>query len=458
MARIVILGGGLAGISAAYHLEQKGFFDYQLFEKENSIGGLCGSIQQDGFTFDYTGHLLHINDPYFHDLIARVVGFDQFNVIHRRSYIYSHQQYTPYPFQMHLHGLPTEVIADCIAGYIKRATHIRSPKTFVDWVHKQFGAGFARHFFLPYQRKIFAHDLNKITASWTGRFVPQTSLEAIIEGTMYPAPAPSVGYNAQFFYPKQGGIVSWVAALARKLHQPINYQHEVVAIDSKARIVTFANGHRQPYDKLVTTLPLDRMLAMLETPSNRSFSAAQNNLMCNSVLNFNLGINRPNVSDKHWIYFAEKEFPFYRIGFTSNFATSMTPPGCSSLYGEIAYMNMSAARKDAIVARSIKQVQQLCAIDDHEIATQKVLDISHAYVIYNFWREKHLTRLLQTLAQDNIHSIGRYGAWKYCSMQETLLDGKQIADILCIQPARRYYETVTINPLSYQERIHEQQT
>lgn len=458
MARIVILGGGLAGISAAYHLEQKGFFDYQLFEKEDTIGGLCGSIQQDGFTFDYTGHLLHINDPYFHDLIARVVGFEQFNVIHRRSYIYTQQQYTPYPFQMHLHGLPTNIIADCIAGYVKRATHIRRPKTFVDWVHKQFGAGFARHFFLPYQRKIFAYDLNQITASWTGRFVPQTSLEAIIEGTMHPAPAPSVGYNAHFFYPKHGGIVSWVAALADKLQNPIKHNHAAVAIDSKARIITFANGERQAYNKLITTLPLDTMLNMLHTPSNRTYHTAQHKLLCNSVLNFNLGVSRPEISDKHWIYFAEKEFPFYRIGFTSNFAASMTPPGCSSLYGEIAYMHLPRTHKQAVINRAIKQVQQLLDIADHEIATTKIIDIKHAYVIYNFWREKHLARLLQTLTQDNIYSIGRYGAWKYCSMQETLLDGKQIADKLCIQPARRYYEPITLPPMVYQENTHEQQT
>jgi protoporphyrinogen oxidase len=456
MARIVILGGGLAGISAAYHLEQKGFFDYQLFEKEDTIGGLCGSVRQDGFTFDYTGHLLHINDPYMHNLIARVVGFDQFNVIHRRSYIYAHGRYTPYPFQVHLHGMPTHVIADCIAGYVQRAKHIRKPKTFVDWVLKEFGAGFARHFFLPYQRKIFAYDLTQITASWTGRFVPQTSLEAIIEGTIYPADASPVGYNAQFFYPKRGGIITWVAALAKQLKLPIHHHHAAVAIDSKARIITFANGHQQPYDILISTLPLDYMLSILQTPSNRSYAAAQRNLLCNRVLNFNLGIDRADISDKHWIYFAHKEFPFYRIGFTSNFADTMTPPGCSSLYGEIAYMQMSALQKQRIVARAIKQVQQLLAIGDDEIATRKILDISHAYVIYNAWREQHLAKLLATLADDHIYSIGRYGAWKYCSMQETLLDGKQIADTLCIQPARRYYETVDYLP--YQESIHEQQT
>lgn len=65
MAEVVIIGAGLTGISTAYHFEHYGFDDYILFEKESMPGGLCRSIMQDGFTFDYTGHLLHINNPMF---------------------------------------------------------------------------------------------------------------------------------------------------------------------------------------------------------------------------------------------------------------------------------------------------------------------------------------------------------------------------------------------------------
>ena len=65
MAKIVIAGAGLTGLSTAYHLEKNKFDDFEIYEKENEVGGLCRSVKQDGFTFDYTGHLLHINDIYF---------------------------------------------------------------------------------------------------------------------------------------------------------------------------------------------------------------------------------------------------------------------------------------------------------------------------------------------------------------------------------------------------------
>jgi protoporphyrinogen oxidase len=83
MAKIVIIGAGLTGLSTAYHLEKKGFHDYLIFDKESSPGGLCRSVIQDGFTFDYTGHLLHVGDNYFRSLIDKLVGFDSFNTIHR---------------------------------------------------------------------------------------------------------------------------------------------------------------------------------------------------------------------------------------------------------------------------------------------------------------------------------------------------------------------------------------
>ncbi len=434
MADIVILGGGLAGISAAYHLEQKGFFDYCLFEKEQHVGGLCGSIKQDGFTFDYTGHLLHINDSYFHTLIDKIIGFDQFNVINRRSFIYSNDRYTRYPYQVNLHGLPIKTIAECIEGYINRHTHIKKPKHFKAWVLKQFGPGFAKQFFLPYQKKIFAYDLEKITASWTGRFVPNTSLEQIIAGACSQPDQP-IGYNAQFFYPKQGGILFWVDKLAQQLVNPIYSACKATKIDLKQKIVIFENGHIEPYKILVNTMPLNQLLQMTTGLTNRSFATAANKLVCNSVLNFNLGVGHDQLSDKHWIYFPESQYPFYRIGFAHNFSSHMTPKGCSSLYGEIAYIKQSEQWKRRMLAKALKKTKQLLSIQENDLVTQKILDISHAYVIYDHWRERHLPKLLNSLEQADIYSIGRYGAWKYCSMQETLLDGKQLADRLLIKPA-----------------------
>lgn len=430
MAHIVILGAGLTGISAAYHLEKNGFTDYKMFEKESTPGGLCRSVQQDGFTFDYTGHLLHTSDAYFRGLIEQLVGLENMNVINRRSYIYSHDTYTKYPYQINLHGLPTSVIADCIEGYVKRNTKLKNPKTFSDWVDKNFGSGLKEHFFYPYQRKIFAFPPEKLSATWTGRFVPSTSLEQIIAGALKTNEDESVGYNAQFLYPKEGGIFAWVDKLAQQLHQKVFTNFCVESIDMQLKVVHFTNGHVEPFEELITTLPLDTFLNLLVEPASSSLKRASDKLLCNSVVNFNIGVNHPNLSDKHWIYYPEKQYPFYRMGFPHNFASSLVPEGCSSLYGEFAHRGASPRTVNEKLTASLREAKKLLGIAESDIATEKIIHIKHAYVIFDGVRDKLVSNLLATLEQSNIHSVGRYGAWKYSSMQEGVLDGKKIAETL----------------------------
>ncbi len=214
MDKIVIIGAGLTGLSAAYHLENKGHYNFKIYEKDALPGGLCRSVVQDGFTFDYTGHLLHISDSYFESLINKFIGKENLNTINRRSFIYSQDTFTNYPYQTNLFGLPQNVIDECIKGFINRPKKLAS-NNFYDWAVSKFGIGMAKHFFIPYQTKIFDYDINKVTASWTGRFVPQTSLKQIIDGATK-CPAPAVGYNSTFFYPKHGVLYSYECPPAGK--------------------------------------------------------------------------------------------------------------------------------------------------------------------------------------------------------------------------------------------------
>ena len=425
MAKIIIIGAGLTGLSAAYHLEQAGFTDFKIFEKEDQVGGLCRSVQQDGFTFDYTGHLLHISDPAFEAVINKYIHKDSLNLVQRRSFIYSHETYTNYPFQTNLFGLPSEVIISCIAGFVNRPKKLKND-SFYNWVLYKFGDGIARHFFIPYQTKIFDYDIRKITASWTGRFVPPTSLEQIITGAISNKPE-TIGYNANFFYPKQGGIFDWVRKFANQIQTPVQTNYCVKKIDFKNKLVIFDNGHLEKYDYLITTMPLDVLLKLSLESSNQNLKLAANKLVCNSVINFNLGLNRPDLSDKHWIYFPEKKYPFYRLGFYHNFSKQVTPPNCSSVYGEFAYINKTKEQINNMLIKSLQKTQELLNFKDQEILTQKMIHIPHAYVIYNQWREQNLPKIHKRLNLSKIYSCGRYGEWKYSSMQEAFLDGKKVA-------------------------------
>lgn len=441
MAKVVIIGAGLTGLSTAYHLEKKGFTDYLIVEKEAEVGGLCRSVKQDGFTFDFTGHLLHRNDPYFTLFLKELL--DENNMIEheRRSFIYSHDIYTPYPFQINLHGLPSETIADCIEGYVNRKRSVRNPKSYAEWVLKFFGQGFANSFFFPYQRKLFQYDVKKLSSSWTGRFVPKTSLRQMLLGAL--KEQEKVGYNASFLYPKTGGIVYLVDQLSKKVRKPVIKNCAVVAIDLQKRIISFSNGRSEPFDILVSTMPLDQLLRMTKDRPSTGLSSASDKLLCTSVACLNLGISRKVGADKHWIYYPEMQYSFYRIGFYHNFSSHMAPPGCSSLYIECSYRKKSKPKVTNLIHSARSMVKNVLKLSEKDIVTEHVMRIPHAYVVYDFWRDRNLNKLHARLNQEGIYAIGRYGAWNYSSMQEAVLDGKKIAETIAILPARRIYAVET---------------
>lgn len=432
-SEIIILGGGLTGLSTAYFLQQAGFNDYSLFEKEAAIGGLLRSEQSQGFTFDYTGHFLHISDPRFNNFLADTIGFENLNRLDRHSYIYTHGRMVPYPFQQNLGHLPFEVGLECIQGFIdKDGFKDRIPVNFEQWVIQNFGAGIGKHFFFPYNSKLLNQRPDEITPSWTQRFVPNTTLEQILRSLWFKSDYSAAGYNASFWYPKRGGICSLIKAIDNKLQLRPYLNKHCIAVDPTKKIVTFSDGERWAYNHLITTMPLPNLLRGLQGTQFHGLAEQADNLRCNLVWNFNLGIKNVARRPEHWIYFPETQYAFFRLGFWHNFAEKMAPLDCLSMYGEVSLPDQGYSQQELqiIKQRAIAQALDFVGALPDDVVVQKELLLTHAYVVYDRWREEHLSALLQQLRELDIHTIGRFGAWKYSSMQEAVLDGQQIVDAL----------------------------
>ena len=446
MARILIIGAGLTGLSTAYHLEQQNFFDFKVFEKEATCGGLARSVTQDGFTFDFTGHLLHCNDSYFQSFLDQILPQNSLDKIRRNSCVYLNRKLSPYPFQMNLGSLEPQDITQCLVGFAKRKHQIQNPQNFHDWVLKYFGTGIGKHFFFPYNSKLLAYDLKKVTPCWAGRFVPETSMKDLLEGLQKQGDRKNVGYNHHFFYPKSGGIQSFVDSLRKQVKSTIQTNHEIESINLKKKTITCTNGKTEPFETLVTTMPLDHLLNSLEQPSHVSLQDLSKKLLCNSVLNFNIGSQLLNKIDKQWIYIPEKKYPFYRVGFWHNISPSMAPKGQGSLYGEVSYLphKTNKQEQEKILEKSIKQTLAMFDLSHNDLTTEKNLHLKHAYVIYNHWRANYLQKIHNALNKYSIYSVGRYGEWKYSSMQDAILDGKQVATNILARlflPAAKYPPT-----------------
>jgi len=426
--RIFILGAGLAGLSAAWYLQKKGA-DCQILEKESEIGGLCRSKNIKGFTFDCDGHLLHFKHRYTFNLIRNLLT-DNLAEHQRSAWVYAFDTYIRYPFQANLYGLSPSTVKECLKGFIQAAqnNHLKKKNnpTFLDWINQTFGKGIAKHFMIPYNTKFWTVSPERLTCDWVDGFIPVPSLIQIIEGTIEENQR-QFGYNARFWYPKRGGINQICLALANQIKN-IYTNCQIAEIDLRKKEIKMASGNKERFDYLISTIPLPQMSYIVRGLPVYIYSLFKK-LRWNSIFNLNLGIEKKDNWRRHWIYFPEREFYFFRVGFPHNFSSCLTPNDKSSLYVEVAYSRYQPIKKNEIVIRIKKDLKRIGILSDSDyICVEDINDIEFGYPLYDSNYRIARESILKFLSQNDILSCGRYGSWRYMSMEDVILQGKGIAN------------------------------
>ncbi|MDE3224279.1 MAG: FAD-dependent oxidoreductase, partial [Nitrospirota bacterium] len=354
----------------------------------------------------------------------------------RRSFIYSHRTYTEYPFQVNTYGLPPEVVRDCLLGFIatlaKPSGEAAKEPSFKAWILDNLGEGIARHFMVPFNEKLWQVPLDELTSDWVSWLIPKPDIKDVINGALG-IKDKAFGYNPTFLYPKRGGIDALPKAFLPRVPD-IQYGTELVELDTQRRRATVRTGQNGSrvleYEKLVSTIPIPELVKRC-TDVPRDLREAAEGLRCVSVYSVNLGVARERVTDMHWIYFPEPDYPFYRAGFPMNFSPGLGPSGCSSLYVEISHQPTEALASDDVLKRvrgGLERAGIFTAKD--ELVAADVRDIRYAYVLFDRHRARALPAILQELERRGIHSIGRYGRWEHTSMEDAIGQGKQLAEQL----------------------------
>ena len=420
----IIIGGGITGLSYAYFSKR----NFMLFEKEKHVGGLCKSVKDSGFTFDYSGHFIHIKNKKIKNFIEDILGKNLLT-IQRNSVIYFNGKIIPFPFQANLYYLSDKEKKECVEG-IKNRKNIKiyDNMPFIDWCNAMFGEGITKYFMAPYNQKLWNYNLKEMTAAWTAPFVPKPTVESI-EKSAYQKNNNSYGYNSCFYYPQTGGCGSLTEKIYRKLNKKSVFTGtKVTKIDYMDKTV-YADGIYYGYTNLISTQPLHKLLKSIKNLPKR-IKKLINNLKYTSVRCINLGIkykkNIPDIiKDKHWIYIPSEKYPFYRVGVYSNVCKKIVPKKCYSLYVEFSSKNNIFDNCEDTIAylKKLKIIN-----DDDEIITANVVDMPCAYVIFDKQRQKILKKINEFLINNDIYSIGRYGAWEYSFIEKNISDAKNLAD------------------------------
>jgi protoporphyrinogen oxidase len=416
----LVVGAGITGLATAAALSARGIDDYVVLEASSEIGGWCKTVRKDGFVWDYSGHFFHFKHPEIEQWLRERMPGQRIRVVDKKSFISYRGKFVDFPFQKNIHQLPQDEFIDCLYDlYFARSSDVKRgappPETdFEKMLYARFGKSICEKFLVPYNEKLYACDLSTLDKDAMGRFFPHADLTDVVRNMKRPDNA---SYNATFTYP-EGGAIEYVKALAGAVRAGgISLDEGLVAVDVGSKVARTTRREIR-FERLVSSVPFDRFAAICaldHDPSTWRYS---------KVLVFNLGFDRKGKKDVHWVYYPAKDTVFYRVGFYDNiFETDRM-----SLYVEIGFPKDAHIDVDATRTRVLADLERegLVTAASQRLVAEHSVVLDPAYVHITRRSLAEHDRLATRLRERQIWSIGRYGGWTYCAIEDNIVEARAL--------------------------------
>ena len=420
MSNNVILGAGIAGISAAYHLKQKGESSV-IFEKNNDWGGLCGFFEIDGFRFDRFVHFTFAKDEKIAELFAKSSPLYAHPPV---SYNYWRGCWLKHPAQNNLAPLPIEEKVKIIDSFVNRPRKdVAEISDYAEWLRVQYGDYFAENFPFAYTRKYWGVEAKQLETKWVGNRLHVSPLPEVLRGAF--AEQQENFYYTKFMnYPKKGGFRSIINECRKGLDIRLN--KKAVRIDTAAKQVDFADGTVEKYDNLISSLPLPEIIKMIsDVPENVQNAAKQLRWTCGYQVS--LGFNRPDVAKYLWFYIYDEDVPPARVYSPNLKSPDNAPKGCSSLQAEIFFANdAKIADKDEVLRQTVSKLKEICQFNDSDVVVKDIRFEPYANIIFTpkIYESRKVVR--EWLQAQGIKTIGRFGEWDYLWSHQAFESGMKV--------------------------------
>jgi len=418
-----ILGGGLAGLSTAFFMKNK----CEIFEANKELGGLCRTFEKDGFVYDIGGHILFSKNK---KIMSEIIGWLGTNVQKkiRRNQIWYKDRFVKYPFENGLNTLDRKEIFDCLIGYLENKN--RKPNNLEEWCKYIFGDAIAEKYLIPYNEKIWKHNLKDMSLHWVAR-IPKPPLKDIIKSAIG---IKTEGYKHQlyFYYPKTGGISSLISSLANKIKK-IEVGFRITEIKKKSNTWEISDGSRtKQFDRIISSIPVFDLINCLGgVPSEVKRALVRLNY--NSLIIVMIGIKNEALNNKSAIYLPDPKILPHRVCYMNYFSSNNAPKGCSHIIAEITTRPDDALIKtndNIIVEKVSSQLQSICGFSKNEIISTDVKKIRYAYVIYDQDYLKNTKIVFNYLNSLGIYCTGRFGTFQYINMDTCVEMSKRLVQSL----------------------------
>jgi len=441
--KIAVIGGGPAGLTAAYKLSAKlnaGIETLDVYEASESVGGMARSIRLWDQVVDLGPHRFFSKDRRVNELWLEVAG-KEYGIVQRQTRIYYKHSFFSYPIRIFnaLKGLGIIEAIRCSWSYfIQKIFPTKDTSTFEGWVTRRFGKRLYQIFFKTYSEKLWGIPCTELDSDFASQRIKKMSFIEAIKNALYSSSAQvHATLVDQFAYPfnGSGSIYTRMKEIIEKrggiihLSTPVE---KVLVENGAAKGLVLENGQELLYDHIITTMPISLLVNRMDGVPEPIKEKASMLRFRNTILVY-LRIAQPELFKDQWLYIHDNSVETGRISNYRNWVPQ--------LYGEsdetILCMEYWCNFEDSLWKEDDEKLGKLAGDELTRIGLAKKEDIidTHVFriprcypVYFKNYREslQPVEEFLATIGR--LHVIGRYGAYKYNNQDHSILMGLLAAE------------------------------
>lgn len=439
--KVIIIGGGPAGLTAAYQLS-KAAVSSVVLEKDPVLGGLSRTVEYKGYHFDIGGHRFFTKVKAVDDIWREILSNNEFLRCSRLSRIYYNKRFFQYPLRAFdaLFKLGLQDTTLISISYLRaRLFPFRNVETFEQWITNSFGRRLYRMFFKTYTEKVWGIPCNEISAEWAAQRIQELTLSNAIKNAFSrrrkkDKTATIKTLIEEFDYPIKGPGMMWekMARIASENCSTIRLDTSVECIRWKDNAVfeveVVIGGHQERIagSHFISSMPVRELIQKLSPPAPVKVTEAANNLKYRDFITVALIINKANLFPDNWIYVHDHDVKLGRIQNFKNWSSSMVPDKMKTCLG-LEYFcfegdglwNMT---NQELINLGKQELQKLDLVKESDIEDGFVVKMPKAYPVYNSGYKESLKIIRGFLKQlKNLHLVGRNGLHKYNNQDHSML-------------------------------------
>jgi protoporphyrinogen oxidase len=434
---IAILGGGPAGLAAAYELAKVNRSPV-LFEKANLLGGIARTENWNDYYFDLGGHRFFTKSEEINTLWHEILSKEEFLTRPRLSRIYYNKKFFNYPLKPFnaLFGLGGFESSRILFSYMKSKLFAsQKENNFEEWIINRFGKRLYEIFFKAYTEKVWGIPCTEISAEWAAQRIKGLTLTSAVINAILGSKKNNIKTLInEFEYPKNGPGLMWakMAGKIEKLGGKIRLNSDVSKVGFRNNAIEWIeinNQEKFEVDNVISSLPLrDLILRLSPAPDSAVLKAAEL-LPYRELITVALVIDKAEIFPDNWIYIHSPDVYLGRIQNFKNWSPYMVPDKTKTCLG-MEYFSFEGdflwkmKDEDLIKLASDELVKVGLLRSKEKILSGKVIRTSKAYPSYTNNYKENLKTIIQFLKNiRNFQSIGRNGMHRYNNMDHSMLTG-----------------------------------